>query len=86
MKQRLIQVSKEMGDVELAIKLMAVLADVPFVIILCTALGWWIGAHFDLAIAGVFCGCLISIPLWMLSVYGILVAGHKKKEVEDGEQ
>jgi len=79
MLDKMKRVSKDMGDVELAVKFLAVLADVPFVIILCIALGWWIGSYFDLAIAGVFCGCLISIPLWMLSVYGIIVAGHKER-------
>lgn len=82
MRERLVQASREMGDTELVVKLLAVLTDVPFTIILCTALGWWIGSCFDLTIAGIFFGVLISVPLWMISVYVILVSGHKEKEVK----
>jgi len=78
MKQKLIQVGKEMGEVEGVIKMIAVLFEVSMAPISCVALCGWIGYQTGFFAAGLFLGVFISIPLVLVTAYQTLIYGHKE--------
>ena len=80
MKQKLVQVGKEMGQVEGAIKLGIILFEIPVVPISCVALCGWIGYQTGYFAAGLFLGVFISIPLLIVSAYQTIIFGHKEME------
>ena len=77
MRQKVMQVSKEMGQVEGAVKLGVLLFEIPVMTGGCVALCGWIGYQLGYFAAGLFLGVFISIPLLIVTAYQTIIFGHK---------
>ena len=77
MLEKMKRVSKDMEAGEGAIKLMVILIEIPVVVVGCVALCGWIGYQTGFLAAGLFIGVFISIPLWIITGYRIIVFGDK---------
>jgi len=78
MLDKIKRVSKEMGEVEGAVKLTALLFEIPFISGGCVALCGWIGYQTGYFTAGLFLGVFISIPLLVVTIYQTIIFGHKE--------